>query len=56
MNVRELKEYLTSIPNQDRVISFYFLDNGDRYYPELNEIDLDIDGHLEFNVDITTYN
>lgn len=56
MNVRELKEYLENIPNQDRVIVFYFLDNGDRYYPELNEIDTDVDGHLEFNVDITTYN
>lgn len=56
MKVRELKEYLSSIIDQDRVVSFYFMDNGDRYYPELNEIDLDVEGHLEFNVDITTYN
>ena len=51
MNVRELKEYLSHITNQNRVVSFYFIDDGVRYYPELDEIDLDIDGHLEFNID-----
>ena len=49
MNLRELIEFLLLIEDKNRVISFYDTTIGERYYPGLDEIDLTIADHLEFN-------
>ena len=52
MAVLTIKDFISllEVCDQDKALTVYNIDTGARYYLDKNDIDFDIEGHVEINI------